>query len=213
VGSPIHRIIKNFMIQGGDFTRRNGTGGESIYGGAFAGTNLTAKSALEHGLRRAAAVADESFARKHVERGLLSMANRGPNTNGSQFFMCVARANAAARRRAVGALTPAARGGMGMTAAAPRGPRRTWTGPLGAIHASHALSLRPLTPPVGVRRKHVVFGRVLDGYAVVETIENLRTDGQDRRTPGAGRDRGRDMQGPYAGMRARGSGGCQRWCR
>jgi len=123
-GCTFHRVIKQFMIQGGDFTNHDGTGGESIYGEKFE---------------------DECFDEKHTEKGILSMANSGPNTNGSQFFIT--------------------------TTATPH-----------------------------LDNKHVVFGRVEQGYGVVRQVEAQPTESDKPLKPVVVADCGELPQGAPSGV-------------
>ncbi|CAB1440314.1 unnamed protein product [Pleuronectes platessa] len=130
-GSTFHRVVKNFMIQGGDFTEGNGRGGESIYGGYFE---------------------DENFTLKHDRAFLLSMANRGKDTNGSQFF--------------INSSILLFQGNVS--------PRLCFS--LSCIFIIH-YTTKTAAHLDGV---HVVFGLVISGFEVIKKIEGLKTDSASR---------------------------------
>ncbi|UYV83072.1 CDC16 [Cordylochernes scorpioides] len=136
-GSIFHRIVRNFMIQGGDFSAGNGTGGESIFSGTFK---------------------DENFELKHDKPFLLSMANRGKDTNGSQFFIKL------------------------WVVPEPPSQLHIWTSKFVSPTISLLLQLsKQASSHTYFRRSiHVVFGSVVAGFDIVREIEGQKTDSNSK---------------------------------
>ncbi|KAJ8066440.1 hypothetical protein OCU04_005499 [Sclerotinia nivalis] len=133
-GSKFHRIIKDFMCQGGDFLNGDGTGSTCIYG----------LSKFD----------DENFTIKHTEPGLLSMANAGPNTNGSQ---CKHLISSTQPLTSLPLLYPHSHSQI----------------------TNHIIVFITTVPTPFLDNKHVVFGKVVDGMDVVRKMENTRTNPKD----------------------------------
>ena len=144
-GSTFHRVIAGFMAQGGDFTRGNGTGGESIYGTTFD---------------------DEDFTRRHDEPGLLSMANSGPGTNGSQVRVLLRHLPLSAALR-----LPT------LPRCSPPPPRPQCDSHLPPTACAQFFVTFAKTPHLD--GKHVVFGRLVRGHEVLHAVKNVATKTDD----------------------------------
>ncbi|KAB5573230.1 hypothetical protein DKX38_000424 [Salix brachista] len=156
--SAFHRVIKDFMIQGGDFDKGNGTGGKSIYGRTFK---------------------DENFKLSHIGPGVLSMANAGPNTNGSQFFICTVKLNGvelytSQEGRRIGIFS-----GLSPSSANYAQIYATF---IELDTLSLCLHVHGKWQTPWLDQRHVVFGQVLEGMDIVKLIESQQTDRGDRPT-------------------------------